>query len=241
MDVLEGDGEALIGGVEVGEHALPYRAALLDQIQAVDHRAEDGGIGAQELDLVLAELPRTGIVDLKDAVGALAGHEDRHVDQRHHAGLLHEGGNVEPVFLGDVLRDDGLAGPDRIGFRRALVHRQANPSDDVRPPSDPGPQEELLPILLDLEDLGPSRSERLAHQTAGLHEHLVEILRANGEFAEIGEHLLALHQFVTVGHRISGSGQGLRPGPAMGSDQRTHTGTHYRGAGPWQTVRRARR
>lgn len=193
LDPLEGNGEAFIGRGEVGEHPLAHRAALLHQVQTVDHRTEDRGVGTQELDFVLSEFSRFGVVDLEDSVGALAGHEDGHVDQRHHTRLLHEGRDIEPVLGRDVLGEYGFAQPNGVCLGGALVHRQTNPADDVPLPADPGAQEQFLPALLNFEDLGPARSQRLADEAAGFHQDVVEILRAKGKLAEICQHLLPLH------------------------------------------------
>jgi hypothetical protein len=74
--------------------ALLGRPQLVELEQPVDHRPQQAGVGAQELDVVLVELARLGVIDLQEAIGALAGQEDRHVDQRHDAGLLEEVGQT---------------------------------------------------------------------------------------------------------------------------------------------------
>ena len=176
--------------------------SLLDLVQAVDHRAEDGGVGAQELRVVLVEVARLGGVHLQQAIGPPAGQEDRHVRQRDHAGVLQEGGHLEAVLLADVPGDDGLAGLDREGLGGVLAHGQAQPADDAGLPADARAHEERPALLLDLQDLGALRAERLAHEAAGLRQDLVEVLAAQGELAEVGEHPLPPDHLLEIRHAV---------------------------------------
>ena len=177
----------------------------------VDHRPQDGGVGAQELGVLLGEVARLAAVHLEQAVGLPAGQEDRHVHQRHGPVLLQEVGELEAVLLGDVPRDDGAAGLDRVGLGRPLAHRQAHLPDDAGPPADPGPHEQAPPVRLDLHDLGKVRPERLADEAAGFGQHLVQVLAAQGEVAELGEDLLPQHHLLAIGHAAPPGSRSGRP------------------------------
>lgn len=184
--------EALFGG-----------AQLLKLEQAVDHRTQNGCIGPQKLDVVLVEVSRLRVIDLKKAVSLPAGPEDRHVDKGHHASLLHEGGNLEAVLAGNILADDRFAPPDGVGFRGMLVHGQAHVTHHFGGPAYARAHQEALAALLDFQHLGPPGAECLAHQAAGLMQHRVHILGLEGHVAEIGQHLALPEQhldLVAVGH-----------------------------------------
>lgn len=57
-----------------------------------------------------------------------------------------------------------------------------------------------MPVLVDLQDFGEVRPERLANEAAGFGQHLVQVLAAQGEVAEAGEHPLPRHHLLAIGH-----------------------------------------
>lgn len=84
-----------------------------------------------------------------------------------------------------------------------LLHGHPQLADDARVPAHPCLDEELPFLVQDLQDLGAPGAERFANQPASLSQDLVEVLRADGEFTEVGEDLLPLHDPVEVWHHGS--------------------------------------
>jgi hypothetical protein len=56
--------------------------------------------------------------------------------------------------------------------------------------------------VLDLEDLGASRPEGVAHQVGGFVKDAVQVLATQCEFAEIGQYLLPLQELLAIRHGI---------------------------------------
>jgi len=67
---------------------------------------------------------------------------------------------------------------------------QALFADDAGPPSDAGLHQSAFAVGLDLQDFCEIGAERLPHEPAGLIQHVLKIVAARGEVAEIGENLL---------------------------------------------------
>ncbi len=105
--------------------------------------------------------------------------------------LRHEVCEGEPLLGADVLGDDGLGNLDRVGLRRVLAHGDAGLAHDAGSPAATGLDQQLVTLVVDLQSLGEARAERLADDAAGLVQHLVEIVAAQGELAEGGQRLLA--------------------------------------------------
>jgi hypothetical protein len=61
---------------------------------------------------------------------------------------------LEALPLANVLRDNGRTLLDRIGFGRPVVHRQAHLPDDLGRPANPCFHEQVVPFVIDLQDLG---------------------------------------------------------------------------------------
>ena len=204
--------------------------SLVDLVQAVDHGAEDRGVGAQELRILVAEVARLAAVHLQQAVGPPAWQEDRHVRQRDHAGILQERRHLEAALLADVAGDDGLADPDRVGLGGPLVHLQAQVPDDAGIPADARPHEERPAVVHDLENLGAHRPERCAHQATGVRQDLVERLslrsasRRNRRAPAAADHLHAVrhagHRHPASAHRPAIVVPGLRAGAGAASRRR---------------------
>jgi hypothetical protein len=74
-------------------------------------------------------------------------------------------------------------------------------ANDAGLPPHTCPDEELPFSVLDLQDLGAPGSERFTHQAAGLSEDPLEILGAQGEFAEVCEDLLPFYHPRKIWHR----------------------------------------
>jgi hypothetical protein len=75
---------------------------------------------------------------------------------------------------------------------------RADPADDPGSPADAGPQPERLAIGIELHNLGQVGPERLAHEAAGFAKDLVQIVRLEGEPAEIRQRSLLGKRLVSV-------------------------------------------
>ena len=75
------------------------------------------------------------------------------------------------------------------------VDRHLDHADDARLPADAGA--DLQPITgLELHDLGEVGSERIADETTGLGQDLVEILAPQRQLTELREHLLLPYEHI---------------------------------------------
>ena len=196
-----GDDEGVVvGRLDREAEALLGLAQVADLKQPVDHRPQDGGVGAQELRVFGAEVTRLLGVSLQEAEGSPSGQEDRHVDQCDDSGFLEEGGKFEPIFLADVRGNDGHTRLDGERLGRTLVHGQAQVADDTGVPADPRSYEEASLLVLEFQNLGAFRSERFADVAAGFGQNVIEIGGPQGQIAEVGERLLSPHHLRAFRH-----------------------------------------
>lgn len=158
--------------------------------QAVDHRTEDGRIGAQEGRVVLCEVTGLDIVHLEETVDPALGQEYRRVRPGGHAFARHEIRQAEARLRADVTAYDGLAEHERIGLRAGLLPGDVHLADHFGAPAHPRLDEEAAAVRRELEDLGAPGFHRLGHQAAGFGQNLVQILALKRELAEVGQNLL---------------------------------------------------
>ena len=81
---------------------------LLDQ--PVDDLSQKRTVDPQELDIVIGEIPRRGIVHLQQSIDRATRQEDRRVCQRNDPLLLRDIGDVEAFLVGDVAAVGGGGG-----------------------------------------------------------------------------------------------------------------------------------
>ncbi len=68
-------------------------------VQAVDHRTEDGRVGAQELGVLLPEVPRLGRVHLEQAKGRPTWDANWHVDHANTPAFFRNSGTSKRASL----------------------------------------------------------------------------------------------------------------------------------------------
>lgn len=154
---------------------------------------------SQELDVLLVELSRPAGIDLQDTVRDAPGQVDRHVHQCDHAVLEQERREFETILFGDVIRDDRLGIPDRVGLRRPFGQADALLADNARLPAD----EACIRLPLDLDHLGETGAERCGHQATSFRQDFVQIFVIQDKIFELVsgvECLPVLGQLLIVVH-----------------------------------------
>ena len=170
-------------------------------VEAIDHRAEDGGVGAKEFHVILRKVAGVAAVDLEQAIRAAARQKDRHIGKRDDARGLQEGWQLEPRLGPDIAACDGHAGLDRERLGREFAHRQAKVANDTGVPADAGAHEQALGTFFDFQNFRPMSAEGVADKAAGFGQDVGEIFIAKRKLTEVGQEPLPLSPLLVIVHR----------------------------------------
>jgi hypothetical protein len=129
----------------------------------------------------------------------MAGEEDRDVRKRYGPVLVHELGEIEAVFVRNVVRDDRLALLECKSFGRLVRQGYALLADNARSPTDTGADQASLSARFNLNDLCKACVEGAGNQpTAFVQDHL-QIVARKSELAKIGKGALTTFELLAAG------------------------------------------